>query len=261
MIINGVNYYVRVTGEGKPLIALHGFTGSSTIWSPDLFPFGYRLLAPDLLGHGQTDSPSDPARYSIDAAARDLIELITRLTIPPVTLLGYSMGGRLALHTALTAPHLISSLILESTSPGIENEDQREERRRSDHALSKRIESEGLAAYVHYWENIPLFSTHTPAMRDHLRPIRLAQNPRGLANSLRGMGTGVQPNNWSRLQQITMPVLLITGEFDTKFTVIARHMSRLMPNTTLATVPGTGHTIHLEQPDLYRQTLAHFLTT
>jgi len=259
MIINGVNTHVRVEGTGSPLVALHGFMSSSVIWSRDWFPPDTQLIAPDLLGHGQTESPDNYRRYLMGASSLDLADLIPRVATPPVTLLGYSMGGRLALDAALTYPQLIDKLILESASPGIEDTFERMSRRGSDYRLAERIERDGIATFVEYWENIPLFATQSPEMRDHLRPIRLAQNPIGLANSLRGMGTGAQPSLWSRLIEVQMPVLIIAGELDTKFITIARQMSEIIPKCTLAIIPNAGHTVHLEQPAAYADAIRQFL--
>jgi len=259
MNINGVDYHVRVTGEGAPLVALHGFTGSGANWSPDLFPANTQLIAPDLLGHGQTESPDNYRRYGMSTVARDLVDLITRTTTPPVTLLGYSMGGRLALDFALHHTEYLSKLVLESASPGIEDEFERMARRGNDYALAERIERDGVEAFTAKWENNPLFATQTPAMRAHLRPVRLAQNPIGLGNSLRGMGTGAQPSYWNRLGELHLPVLLIAGQLDTKFTGIAQRMRDRLPNCTLAIIPGAGHIVHLEQPTLYAETLQRFL--
>jgi 2-succinyl-6-hydroxy-2,4-cyclohexadiene-1-carboxylate synthase len=261
MIVNGVNYHVRVEGEGAPLLALHGFTGSSANWSLDLFPPGVRLIAPDQIGHGQTDSPDAPERYEIDFAARDAADLAKHYTLRSLTLFGYSMGGRLALYAALHRPHAVAKLILESASPGIADDAERAARRHNDTALADRIEREGVPAFVEYWENLPLFATQTPAQRAQLRPIRLAQNPRGLANSLRGMGTGAQPSLWERLGALRMPVLLIAGELDPKYSAIARQMSERIANCTLAIIPGAGHTVHLEQPDAYAAALREFLAS
>src|SRR5258706_16448434 len=103
-LINGVHYHVHITGAGEPLVLLHGFSGSSENWSAvtKRLETRYKLIAPDLLGHGQTDSPSDSSRYQIDAAARDLIALCQHLGVDSARWLGYSMGGRLALYLALT---------------------------------------------------------------------------------------------------------------------------------------------------------------
>ena len=253
MIIDGVNYRYRLAGQGDPIVLLHGFTGSSSNWQPlfDALAPLQTVLAVDLLGHGDTDSPADPARYRIERAAADLATLITELVTPPATLLGYSMGGRLALYAAIHYPHLVNRLILESASPGIEVAAERAARQQSDEALADRIERVGIEAFVHYWEQISLFATQTPEQRERLRAGRLKHNPTGLANSLRGMGTGAQPPLWDRLGEVEAQTLLIAGELDTKFTAIVRRMAALIPRADLAIIPHAGHTAHLEQPDTY----------
>lgn len=257
--IHGINYFARVEGAGLPLVALHGFSGSSANWSRDVFPPGYQLIAPDLLGHGQTDSPEAYISYNMVYAAPDLAALIERLTEPPVTLLGYSMGGRLALYLAIRYPHLVSRLILESASPGLVSQAERSARHASDRELADRIERDGIESFVDYWEAQALFATQTRAIKEGLRPVRLAQNPRGLANSLRGMGTGIQLPLWGHLDKLRMPTLLIAGERDSKFTQIAQHMSDVIPDCTLAIIPKAGHTVHLEQPAYYADCLRAFL--
>src|SRR5690349_3403754 len=114
MLINDIHYHVEVTGTGEPLVLLHGFSGSGANWSEHVEAFAqeFRVVAIDLLGHGQTDSPPDPARYAMERAAADLIAILDALDMPTVHLLGYSMGGRLALYTALTYPGRFNRLIL-----------------------------------------------------------------------------------------------------------------------------------------------------
>ena len=258
MIVNDVRYHVRRFGQGDPLVLLHGFTGSSANWQAELFP-DQQVIAPDLLGHGETEAPEQFSRYQMVLAAHDLVALTRRLVEPPVNLLGYSMGGRLALFTALHYPDFAKRLILESASPGIADVQGRLARNTADLELGRRIIRDGIPAFVDDWENLPLFATQTPDQRAQLRPGRLANNPTGLANSLFGMGTGCQPPLWERLHELTIPVLLIAGELDTKFTAIARQMSENIPHVTLAIIPNAGHTVHLEQPERYGVAVQTFL--
>ncbi|MFN8530491.1 MAG: 2-succinyl-6-hydroxy-2,4-cyclohexadiene-1-carboxylate synthase [Anaerolineae bacterium] len=214
--VNGVSYHLLDNAQvDRPLVLLHGFTGSTDTWSDQMARFAasqyamrsQRIMAIDLLGHGKTESPDDPARYAIEAAAADLIALFDHLKYPEVDLLGYSMGGRLALFTALTYPDRIARLLLESASPGIADAAERTERLRADQALADRIEREGLPAFVDYWENLPLFAAQKrlPAeVQAQVRAGRLANNPKGLANSLRGMGTGAQPSLWENLSALAL---------------------------------------------------------
>ncbi|HVU11200.1 MAG TPA: 2-succinyl-6-hydroxy-2,4-cyclohexadiene-1-carboxylate synthase [Phototrophicaceae bacterium] len=261
MRINGLNYHVEAHGAGEALVLLHGFTGSSANWLATVNAFAdqFRVVSIDLLGHGQTDSPPNPDRYRMKPAAADLIAVFDVLGLETVTLVGYSMGARLTLYAALTYPSRIHRLILESGSPGLKTQAERNARIASDEALAERIEREGIAAFADYWTNIPLFATQPPEVRKRLHDQRLANNPSGLANSLRGMGTGVQPALWDRLGELTLPTLLTCGELDTKFRAINVEMRDLIPNSTLVVIPGAGHTTHAEQPALFRAEVLHFL--
>jgi 2-succinyl-6-hydroxy-2,4-cyclohexadiene-1-carboxylate synthase len=170
----------------------------------------------------------------------------------------------LALYTALNQPFVFKSLILESASPGLKTKDERAARRASDEKLAQMIERDGIEAFVNYWESLPLWDSQknlAPEVRQQLRDQRLKNNPIGLANSLRGMGTGAQPSLWDKLPELNIPVLLIAGELDTKFVAIAQEMHSLLPNSRLVIVPNAGHTVHLEQPELYTQAITAFLAS
>ncbi len=261
MDINGIHYHVEIHGAGDPLVLLHGFTGSSANWAATVNAFAeqFRVVSIDLLGHGQTDSPANPDRYRIEQAAADLVALFDALNLEMVTLFGYSMGARLALYTALTYPQRIKRLILESGSPGLKTAAERAARIASDQALADRIERDGIVAFADYWTNISLFATQSPDVRQRLHTQRIANNPLGLANSLRGMGTGVQPSLWDRLRELTMPTLLICGALDPKFSAINAEMHAIMPASSLLVIPNAGHTTHIEQPDRFLAEVLHFL--
>jgi 2-succinyl-6-hydroxy-2,4-cyclohexadiene-1-carboxylate synthase len=245
-----------------PIFLLHGFTGSSESWTNLLPRFARPALAPDLLGHGQSDAPDDPVRYAMDTVATDLAALIERLVDRPVHLLGYSMGGRLALYFALTHPHLLRTLMLESASPGLADATAQSERRLADNALADAIEANGIEAFVARWEAVPLFASQQSLearTRQQLRAQRLDNRAHGLANSLRGMGTGVQPSLWSSLHEVTMSTLLLAGELDEKFCHINRTMLRHLPDARLEVVADVGHTVHLEAPDRFCHLVNEFL--
>jgi 2-succinyl-6-hydroxy-2,4-cyclohexadiene-1-carboxylate synthase len=262
--VDGINYGVRVAGDGPALLLLHGFTGSSSTWQPHVAPLAgtRRVIAIDALGHGDSAAPANPKRYGVDHAVRDVLAVLDKLEAGDVTLLGYSMGGRLALHVALAAPERVRALVLESASPGIIHATEREARARDDEALAEAIEREGVAAFVARWEALPLFASQAslPAeARDGLRAQRRANSAMGLANSLRGMGAGTIVPLWERLGEIRMPVLLIAGALDTKYVTIARDMARRLPDALLDVVAHAGHAVHLEQPDIFDHTINRFL--
>jgi 2-succinyl-6-hydroxy-2,4-cyclohexadiene-1-carboxylate synthase len=266
MQVNGVHYNVETAGEGPALLLLHGFTGSTATWRSFLPSWSrrFRVIAVDCLGHGQSDAPLDPARYATEHAVSDLTVLLDQLGVDQAHVLGYSMGGRLALSFAMMRPERLRSLILESSSPGLRTEEERSERMRSDEALAARIERDGVEKFVDYWENIPLFQSMRrlpESVRAALRRQRLANSAHGLAGSLRGMGTGAQPSWWERLSELAMPVQLIVGELDEKFTAIGRRMGELIPDCRLVEVQGAGHAVHVERADFFDTIVMGFLTS
>ena len=261
--VNGVRLNVEVRGEGPALLLLHGFTGSSATWAPhaDAWP-GLCTVAVDLLGHGDSDCPPDADRYRMERCVEDLTALLDRLGIERAGVLGYSMGGRVALHLALSAPDRLWALVLESASPGIEDAAEREERLRSDAALAGALERDGVAAFVERWEAQPLFASQArlPAgVREELRRQRLRNDPGGLANSLRGMGAAAQEPVLARLGELGVPVLLIAGAEDEKYCALARRMAAALPCARLEMVPEAGHAVHVEQPEAFAGAVRRFL--
>lgn len=264
LMVNGLRYHFVEAGSGEPLLLLHGFTGSAANWHGLMGQLRdrYRVIAVDLPGHGRTELTADLGRYDMGSVAGDIVALLEQMGIASTHLLGYSMGGRLALHLVAHQPARVRSLILESTLPGLFSAMEREARRAQDESLARRIEEEGIPAFVDYWERIPLFASQSAlpsAARAALREQRLSNNAAGLANSLRGMGTGTQPSLWESLPDVAMPALLVAGELDLKFAVINREMAAWMPNARLAIVPGVGHTVHLEQPERFARLVEGFL--
>lgn len=172
------------------------------------------------------------------------------------------MGGRLALMLACRYPSRIQSLILESSSPGLKSDRERQERVASDEKLAVFIEREGIESFVNHWENIPLFQTQKRVnleKRAMLRSLRLQNNAQGLANSLRGMGTGKQPSLWTCLATLPMPIFLITGALDTKYVSIANQISAQIEGAKLALVDGAGHTVHFEKKEQFIHLVLDFL--
>ena len=256
MHINDITLNVELSGAGRPLLLLHGFTGSAGTWKPliDALPPHFRTIAPDVIGHGRSDSPPDAGRYRMECCVADLLAMLDTLQVERAAVLGYSMGGRGALHLAAAAPERVGALVLESSSPGIADPAERQARVAADAALAESIERAGLAAFVERWERLPLFASQSSLpheARARLRAQRLRNDPRGLANSLRGMGAGSQEPLWEQLPALNIPTLLIAGELDAKYCALAGQMQALLPNARSAIVPGAGHAVHLEQPQLF----------
>lgn len=256
-------YYVRFSEETSkpPLVLVHGFTGSGAEWDSIVAHLreDRAYVLPDLLSHGRSATHAGMFSYRMDTVAYALRTLIAK---HDSHLLGYSMGGRLALYTALEHGERWKSLILESASPGLRTKAERTARRAADHALADRIERDGIETFVEEWENLPLFASQKQLpdeVRAHQRATRLQNDPRGLANTLRGMGTGEQPSLWRRLGRWKKPALLIAGELDEKFTRIAHEMAAKMPNARVQIIPNAGHNTHLEQPAAFAEAVQTFL--
>jgi len=234
-------------GNGSPATFLHGFTQTSRSWSHlvEKLPFTSTLI--DLPGHG--DSPD--GRRSLTQTAEEIAD-----AMPAGCLIGYSMGARMALHTALQYPHKVSALVLISGTAGIRDNAERTARRLSDIELATRIQELGVPAFIDEWLSQPLFAGLNSVTNQ--RADRLRNHPVGLADSLRFAGTGTQEPLWDQLHMLTMPVLLMCGTKDTKFHAIAAEMGASIPNSTCVAIDGAGHTVHLEQPERFADELLRF---
>ncbi len=265
--IRGVTYNIEAEGtsaDERTAVLLHGFSGSSQDWTeiaPRLRAMDRGVVAIDLIGHGKTQAPEEPARYTMPETVRDLDQILTRLGVAEADWIGYSMGGRVALHFALAFPTRVRTLVLESTSAGIEDAGARQKRRESDNALARRIEERGVEWFADYWSALPLFETQwelPSATLALLRQRRLASRPTGLADSLRGMGQGAHEYVGDRLGALRCDVLLLAGSRDPKYVDVARRLAALIPGSRCIIVPEAGHAVHLETPEAFAESLAAY---
>ena len=258
---SGHHYNIEISGAGDPLVLLHGFSGDNSTWRTVIGQLAedFLCIAFDLLGHGASDAPDDVASFRMESVAADLIDLLEQLGSMKPHLLGYSMGGRLALFLAHQYPERVEALILESASPGLADERARAERRSRDSELADEIEANGLAWFIEHWERLPLWATQSDGLIRAQRRQRLSSSPRGLANSLRGMGTGAQPNLWGQLPKLSVPTCLIVGERDDKFRRSNQAMNEAIPLSSLSIIPSAGHNTHLENLETFCQTLRWYL--
>jgi 2-succinyl-6-hydroxy-2,4-cyclohexadiene-1-carboxylate synthase len=264
MKIKGVNYHIDIHGEGHPLVLLHGFTGATTTWYPFYQKWGQdnKIISIDIIGHGLSDSPNDSSRYQMLEVVEDLREVLLQLQIDKADFLGYSMGGRLALSFLIQHPQYVRKLVLESASPGLATEGEREERRKQDEKLATFIKNEGITRFIDYWGEIPLFSTQKKLPMDAQKQIkrqRLQNSEIGLQNSLIGMGTGSQPSLWNSLRNIEHDILIVTGSLDLKFCSIAEKMLHYLPQGQWIKVENCGHAIHVEKPEKFGTIVNEFL--
>lgn len=263
--IDGLKLHAEVAGSGPPVVLVHGFTGTGASWRSlvEVLAPDFTTIAVDLVGHGRSGCPTAPERYGMRRAMDDLAALLRALGHERAAWLGYSLGGRVALQVAVHRPDVVSALLLEGATPGLDTAEERAARVAADEALAQRLEREGLEAFVDYWQSIGLWDsqqrTLTDEQREALRRGRLAQDPVGLAGSLRGMGTGSQEWVGDRLGGIGVPVFLTAGTLDTKFSAIAREMAAAIPDATMRLVEDAGHAAHLERPDAFNAMVREFL--
>ena len=248
----------RVEGVGSRVVLAHGFTQTSRVWGSvdtDLAA-DHQVVAVDMPGHGAS---SEVAVGLVDGA------LLLAEAGGRAHYLGYSMGARFCLHVALARPDLVDSLVLISGTAGIEDPGERQARRRTDAALADRLDPDRqsgdpvpVGVFLHEWMADPMFGGVTSEAGG--LELRLANTGRGLASSLRLAGTGSQLPLWNLLPRLEMPVLVVTGGNDEKFSVLGRRMvDAIGSNATLVEVPGTGHAPHLQRPDVVAGSVRHHL--
>jgi 2-succinyl-6-hydroxy-2,4-cyclohexadiene-1-carboxylate synthase len=260
-----LEYLTEFEPSKKTILLLHGFTGSANDWT-DVFQKidkRFNKIALDLIGHGKSNSPTSINYYVAESLVNQIEQVINYLKLEETILLGYSMGGRVALNFALTKPDLIKGLILESSSAGIKNEKERTARQTSDEELATYIENNRLEDFAAMWLDQELFGTLRRFSNDKLKRMkeeRAKNSKTGLANSLRGFGTGVMPYLGSELSNLKIPVFLITGELDDKFTQINQSLKKSIPSTKYKLITAAGHNTHLEEPKKFIEAVNSFLS-
>lgn len=259
-----VNEFLSNKYSSINIFFLHGFTGSAKDWNfiiPSLQE-KYNLFAIDLIGHGESDSPTDVYFYSQNSIALQLDKIIRHYNGKNNILLGYSMGGRAALSYACKFPDKLSALILESSSAGINNLKEREERKINDRRLAETIKCGVLESFVDYWMSIDLFNSQKNLPKnilDEIKKDKLKNNKTGLANSLLGFGTGSMSPLFDNLKNLHIKTLLITGALDNKFTSLNSSMAKSLPLAKHVIINNAGHNTHLEQPKNFTDVIIKFL--
>lgn len=236
-------------GHGPRLVLAHGFTQTGRLWGRfgELLGQDRQLVCVDLPGHAgssevRADLPKSAALLQEAAGDGDY------------DLLGYSLGGRVALHLALLHPPGLRRLVLVGATGGIDDPDARAARRQGDELLAQAIERD-LEAFLVSWVARPMFA----GVRDPDLAERRRNTPAGLASSLRLAGTGTQEPLWERLSSVDAPVLALAGAGDLRFAALAARLASSVRDGVFSLVPGAGHTAHLEQPEATAAIVTHFL--
>lgn len=232
---------VRFGTRGPAVVLVHGFTQTRASWTvvaQDL-AHDHRVLVVDIPGHGEAGR--QPA---------DLISGAARLGAAGgrAIYIGYSMGGRLALRLALDRPGLVAGLVLIGATAGIEDRDDRRDRRRADEILAQEIERGGVKAFLDRWLAQPLFKSLTVDPLD--LAARRANRPAGLADALRLAGTGtMDPAWWEDLSRVRASTLVLAGQRDAKFTALGQRLAAGIGSAArFETIAAAGHAAHLQDP-------------
>jgi 2-succinyl-6-hydroxy-2,4-cyclohexadiene-1-carboxylate synthase len=228
----------------ESLVLLHGFGGTRHAWDrvvTQLRPERYLPVALDLPGHGDAAEPRGPIAF--DSCVAEVLAQSPRRFV----LCGYSLGGRVALHVALATPERVRRLVLVSSSAGIEDPDERAQRRAADRRLADELERSPFEQFIERWRTQPLFADDPPDIAALAREDQRRNRPGALAAALRGLGTGEMPPLWDRLGELEMPVTVVAGERDVKFRALGQRMVGLIPDAQLVVIPG-GHGLPLESP-------------
>lgn len=245
--------------NAPPVVFLHGFLGCGADWAEIMAALAadFFCVAPDLPGHGQPIGDGD---IGWTDSAESLLHTLDALHLTPAALVGYSLGGRLALYLALRHPERFTGLLLESASPGLRSPAEQAARRASDERLALELEQGDFDAFLERWYRQPLFAGLAQHPRfARAQQLRRSNDPRALARALRGLSAGAQPTLWREWPDCRLPVWLVAGEADEKYVEISAEMSRLNPAAHRHILPGCSHNTHLQAPDAFLAVLRPFL--
>ena len=253
LLCDNVAIEVEVMGDGDPVLIIHGFTGCASAMTPLTELLDGRRITPDLIGHGQSESPASLGPYYLESISSQLSSLLSQLDASPASIVGYSMGGRIALTFALSYPEMVTSLALIGTSPGISDHRDRAQRLERDYQLGASISQRGITDFVNTWVAQPMWQSLRQSLtsqqwQDSIRQ-RISNHPLGLANSLRASGTGAMSPLHDVLQHLDVPTLLLVGEKDHKFLEVAQQFVSRIPDASIRVIRNSGHATHLEQPN------------
>ena len=245
-----MSLHLATSGEGsRELCFVHGFTQTGKSW----------VTAAQALGDSTNtfvDAPDHGDSQGISLTLEETGDVLADIAFGKV-LVGYSMGARMSLHAVLQHSYAMTGLVLVSGTPGIEDDSERATRVQADEELASRIETIGTSAFIQEWIRQPLFSKSNFSNEEI--QDRLRNTPASLATSLRKCGTGQQESLWPQLQEINIPVLLICGARDEKFSEIAQRMNQAIPRSTLRVLDKAGHNAHLDQPEAFAQAVNSWL--
>lgn len=252
------------TGEATPLVLLHGFMQDARAWdeTAPALACDRPVLALDFAGFGGSERPDRDAPYRLEAMAASVADLVDEATPEGrAHVLGYSMGGRVALCLAKSRPDRVASLLLEAAGLGIEDPEERACANARDARWVEQLESGTMEDFVAYWESLPLFASQAgmPAeRREAVRAMRRDCSPEVLSRVLRGAGQHTMPYFGEAVCGFPMPIYYLAGQLDRKYTKVALRLSATAGATV--TLLSCGHNAHTEQPEAFCEHVRSYLS-
>lgn len=242
---NGVHIYYEVHGTGPAVLLTHGYSATAAMWRPNLAALSqrYRLILWDMRGHGQSDSPDDPAAYSEEATIGDMAALLDAHGVEQAVIGGLSLGGYMSLAFHLAHPGRVRALMLFDTGPGYKKDEARAGWNQRAEATARAFETRGLAALGRGAE--VLASSH--------------RSVQGLAHAARGMLAQRDARVINALDAITVPTLVLAGAKDEPFLAATEYMAGKIPGATKVIIPDAGHAANIDQPEAFNRAVLTFL--
>ena len=246
--VNGITLHYDDSGSGPAMLLSHGYSATRRMWDEQRRRFGdrYRVIAWDMRGHGETDSPDDPSQYSTDLTVADMRALLLHLGTARAVIGGLSLGGYVSLAFHRAHPEMVRALVICDSGPGYRNAEARAAWNQRAHDRARDLETRGLE----------VLSSRSVEAREAIHHHRSAQ---GLAHAARGMLAQENARVIDSLPGISVPTLIIVGDRDEPFLAPCRYMAGKIPGARLAVIPGAGHASNLDQPELFDKLLGGFL--
>jgi pimeloyl-ACP methyl ester carboxylesterase len=234
--LNGVEIDYEVSGGGPAVLLSHGYSATRRMWDGQHRALGarYRVISWSMRGHGQTESPADPAQYSAELTVADMRGLLQHAGVPRAVVGGLSLGGYVSLAFSLEHPEMVRALVICDSGPGYRNAEARAAWNQRAHERAAELEARG------------------ESVSDH----RSAQ---GLAHAARGMLAQQGSRVIDGLSAIRVPTLIVVGDQDQPFLAPSEYMAKKIPGAKLEVIPGAGHSANLDQPEIFNRVLLDFL--
>ena len=265
--VDGVKLHYEEAGQGLPLVFVHEFAGDSRSWRLQMqfFSRRYRAIAYNARGYPPSDVPDDPKAYSQDRAVDDIRGFLDALKISKAHVCGLSMGGYAALHFALRYPERALSVVVAGAGYGSVMTD-REKFRQDAELTAKKFEVDGMQKAAELYARGPTrvqFIDKDPIGWQDFHDMLASGSAKGHALTLRGIQM-TRPSVYElgdRMEKCQVPVLIMTGDEDEPCLEPNIFMKRKLPYSGLVVLPKSGHTINIEEPELFNRAVLDFLAS